>query len=93
MRKNWCHDEFSCRSLSGTKYCYCGGEIAEVGAKVQGTSWGADAIGIVEKDKVITGNEFVREMFFWRFKKMGFGAMAIHSCGKFSKKFRQKNHW
>lgn len=32
-----------------------GGEIAEVGAKVQGTSWGADAIGIVEKEKVITG--------------------------------------
>ncbi len=32
-----------------------GGEIAEVGEKINGTSWGADAIGIVEKDKIITG--------------------------------------
>jgi phosphoribosylformylglycinamidine cyclo-ligase len=32
-----------------------GGEIAEVGEKIDGTSWGADAIGIVEKEKVITG--------------------------------------
>lgn len=32
-----------------------GGEIAEVGSKIQGTSWGADAVGIVEKDRVITG--------------------------------------
>ncbi len=32
-----------------------GGEIAEVGAKIDGTSWGADAVGIVKKNKVITG--------------------------------------
>ncbi|QQS59016.1 hypothetical protein IPN35_05530 [Candidatus Peregrinibacteria bacterium] len=34
-----------------------GGEIAEVGKKVNGTSWGADAVGIVEKNKVITGEK------------------------------------
>ncbi len=34
-----------------------GGEIAEVGDKINGTSWGADAIGIVKKDKVITGEK------------------------------------
>ncbi len=34
-----------------------GGEIAEVGAKIDGTSWGADAVGIVAKDKVITGKQ------------------------------------
>ena len=32
-----------------------GGEIAEVGEKIQGTSWGADAIGVVKKDRIITG--------------------------------------
>lgn len=33
-----------------------GGEIAEVGEKIQGTSWGADAIGILEKNKIISTN-------------------------------------
>lgn len=34
-----------------------GGEIAEVGDKISGTSWGADAMGIVEKDKIIDGTK------------------------------------
>jgi phosphoribosylformylglycinamidine cyclo-ligase len=34
-----------------------GGEIAEVGSKIQGTSWGADAVGIVQKDRVLTGEK------------------------------------
>lgn len=37
------------------KVAIVGGEIAEVGAMTNGTGWGADAVGIVEKDKVITG--------------------------------------
>jgi len=36
-----------------------GGEIADVGSAHNGTSWGADAIGVVNKDKVITGQEVV----------------------------------
>ncbi len=34
-----------------------GGEIAEVGKSVNGNVWNATAVGIVEKDKVITGKE------------------------------------
>lgn len=37
------------------KIVIAGGEIAEVGAKINGTSWGADAIGVVKKDRVVTG--------------------------------------
>ncbi len=37
------------------KIVIAGGEIAEVGPKVSGTSWGADAVGIVAKDRVLTG--------------------------------------
>lgn len=37
------------------KIVISGGEIAEVGEKITGTSWGADAIGIVKKDRIITG--------------------------------------
>ena len=32
-----------------------GGEIAEVGDMTNGTGWGADAVGVVKKDRVITG--------------------------------------
>ncbi|PID70804.1 hypothetical protein CSB37_00465 [bacterium DOLZORAL124_38_8] len=32
-----------------------GGEIAEVGDMTNGTGWGADAVGVVQKDRVITG--------------------------------------
>ncbi len=39
------------------KVAIVGGEIAEVGAMTNGTGWGADAVGIVEKDKVITGEK------------------------------------
>ncbi len=39
------------------KVAIVGGEIAEVGAMTNGTGWGADAVGIVEKDKVITGKD------------------------------------
>lgn len=34
-----------------------GGEIAEVGKKISGTSWGADAVGIVKKERMITGDD------------------------------------
>ena len=34
-----------------------GGEIAEVGDMTNGTGWGADAVGIVEKNRVITGKD------------------------------------
>jgi len=39
------------------KVAIVGGEIAEVGEMTNGTGWGADAVGIVEKDKVITGKD------------------------------------
>lgn len=32
-----------------------GGEVAEVGDMTNGTGWGADAVGIVKKDSVVTG--------------------------------------
>jgi phosphoribosylformylglycinamidine cyclo-ligase len=35
------------------KIVIAGGEIAEVGDKIKGTSWGGDAVGIVKKDHVI----------------------------------------
>jgi len=34
-----------------------GGEIAELGTMINGYVWNATAIGIVEKDKIITGND------------------------------------
>ncbi len=34
-----------------------GGEIAEVGKSVNGNVWNATAVGVLEKEKVITGNE------------------------------------
>lgn len=39
------------------KIVIAGGEIAEVGEKINGTSWGADAIGVVQKDRIITGEK------------------------------------
>ena len=41
------------RACQKQKIIISGGEIAEVGEKISGTSWGADAIGIVKKEKVI----------------------------------------
>ena len=36
-----------------------GGELAELGDALNGAVWNATAVGIVEKDKVITGNDIV----------------------------------
>ncbi len=38
------------------KIIIAGGEVAEVGNMTNGTSWGADAVGIVDPKKVINGN-------------------------------------
>ncbi len=45
------------RACIEQKVAIVGGEVAEVGAMTNGTGWGADAVGIVEKDKVITGKD------------------------------------
>ena len=45
------------RACIEQKVAIVGGEIAEVGAMTNGTGWGADAVGIVEKNKVITGKD------------------------------------
>ena len=45
------------RACIDQKVAIVGGEIAEVGAMTNGTGWGADAVGIVEKNKVITGKK------------------------------------
>jgi phosphoribosylformylglycinamidine cyclo-ligase len=37
------------------KIVITGGEVAEVGAMTNGTSWGADAVGVVKPHKVISG--------------------------------------
>ncbi len=37
------------------KIVISGGEVAEVGSMSKGTGWGADAVGILKKDKFITG--------------------------------------
>ena len=45
------------RACVEQKIAIVGGEIAEVGEMTNGTGWGADAVGIVEKEKVITGRK------------------------------------
>ena len=48
-----------------------GGEIAEVGRSVNGNVWNATAVGVLEKDKTITGNEI----------KPGDMIIALHERG------------
>ena len=48
-----------------------GGEIAEVGRSVNGNVWNATAVGVLEKDKTITGNEI----------KPGDMIIALHEKG------------
>lgn len=48
-----------------------GGEIAEVGRSVNGNVWNATAVGVLEKEKTITGNEI----------KSGDMIIALHERG------------
>ncbi|MCK4311960.1 MAG: phosphoribosylformylglycinamidine cyclo-ligase [Candidatus Cloacimonetes bacterium] len=49
-----------------------GGEIAEVGKSVNGNIWNATAVGILEKDKLITGSDIKPEDKVIALKEKGF---------------------
>jgi len=49
-----------------------GGEIAEVGKSVNGNVWNATAVGVLEKEKVITGSEIKPGDIIIAFRENGF---------------------